>query len=138
MCIRDSLYNSPFDGAKVSLYAEFDSSLGGLRAQGASLEDARTDVVSCAAEATEHGISAAALTPHEYLIIQGARRRAGQPLLDTDTDAHPVETWFPTVDLPGSAGVVVARSVTSGLRFRGVELARGADNRGHRMTFTAR
>ena len=70
-------------------------------------------------------------------MLQAVRRRAGEGLLDADmlgSDARS-ETWFPEHELTGAPGTLVARTVGTGLRFRSVELGRGVEGRGYRMSY---
>lgn len=130
------LRTAPFDGLRVSLYAEDAGATRELRAAGLPLEATCEDIAVTATDAAERGVEARPLSPPEYLMLQATRRRAGLQLLDTETTGGPrSETWFPEQELTGAPGTLVARSVPSGLRFRSVELGRGVEGRGYRMAY---
>lgn len=132
----DLLRAAPFDGLRVSLYAEDGGATHELRAEGLPLEATCQDIAVTATDAAERGVEARPLSPPEYLMLQATRRRAGQVLLDTEADgAARSETWFPEQELTGAPGTLVARSVPSGLRFRSVEIGRGVEGRGYRMAY---
>ncbi|MEM9464043.1 MAG: hypothetical protein AAGA90_01650 [Actinomycetota bacterium] len=132
----DLLRTGPFDGLRISLYAEDSGPNREVRAEGLPLEATCEDIAVTASDAAERGVEARPLSPPEYLMLQAIRRRAGQPLLDAETDgAVRRETWFPEQELTGAPGTLVARSVPTGLRFRSVELGKGVEGRGYRMAY---
>jgi len=133
----DLVRSSPFDGLKVSFYAHYASDSAGqeLFAQGQPLDATADDITIQRDDAAEVGVDARPLTPPEYLMLQAVRRRHGQPLLDTGNGHAKSETWFPEQTLYGAQGTLVARSVQRSLRFRSVELGKGVEGRGYRMSY---
>lgn len=133
---EDLLRTGPFDGLRISLYAEEGGVTRELRAQGLPLDATCDDIAVTASDAAARGVEARALTPPEYLMLQAIRHRAGRPLLDAGAGGEArSETWFPEQELTGTPGTLVARSVPTGLRFRAVELAKGVEGRGYRMAY---
>ncbi len=132
----DLLRVSPFEGLRVTLYAEDAGPDGELRANGLPLDATVEDIAMASTDAAERGVDARPLSPPEYLLLQAMRRRNGRTLLDAEAD-NPArsETWFPEHELSGTPGTLVARSVGTGLRFRSVELGRGVEGRGYRMAY---
>ena len=135
--LADELLRSgPFDGLRISLYAEDGGPNRELRAEGLPLEAICEDIAVTSTDAAERGVDARPLTPPEYLMLQAIRRRSGQLLLDAEGDGRSrSETWFPEQELTGAPGTLVARSVATGLRFRSVELGKGVEGRGYRMAY---
>ena len=130
------LRSTPFDGLRVSLFAEEDQPNSELRAAGYDLDATMEDIALASNDAADRGVSARPLSPVEYLVVQATRGREGQPLLDRDQNTGPrTETWFPDHQLAGAQGTLVARLIRSGVRFRSVELPRGVEGRGYRMTY---
>lgn len=131
------LRSTPFEGIRVSLYAEDGTPNAEVRAAGLPLEATQEDIGVTMSDAAERGVEARPLSPPEYLVLQAMRRRGGQDLLDRDApDVARSETWFPQQELVGTPGTLVARSVGPGLRFRAVELGRGVEGRGYRMAYS--
>ena len=127
---------TPFDGLRVSLFAEEDVPGTEVRAAGFPLEATLEDVAVATTDAADRGVAARPLSPPEYLVLQAMRGREGRPMLDTETrGSSRSETWFPDHQLSGAQGTPVARLIRSGLRFRTVELARGVEGRGYRMSY---
>ena len=132
----DLLRSTPFEGLRVTLFAEDGGADDELRANGLPLDATVDDISMVASDAAARGVEARPLSPPEYLLLQTIRRRAGQAYLDAEiTSSNRSETWFPQHELAGASGTLVARSVGTGIRFRAVELGRGVDGRGYRMAY---
>ncbi len=136
--VDELLKRTQFDGLRVSLYSESGGgrSQAELRGQGLGIDTICEDITANTTDAADHGVDARPLTPPEYLLLQAIRRRFGHELLDTESgSAGRIETWFPSHQVTGAPGTLVARSVGTGLRFRADELGRGAEGRGYRMAY---
>ena len=134
----DLVRTSPFDGLRVSLYAQYTADGNSDReilGQGLPIELTGDDITMQSEDAAQAGVQARPLSPPEYLMLQAVRRRHGDQMLDDDAVNGRSETWFPQQTLSGAPGTLVARSVQRGLRFRAVELGKGAEGRGYRMAY---
>lgn len=134
----DLVRTSPFDGLRVSLYAQYTADGNSDReilGQGLPIELTGDDITMQSEDAAQAGVQARPLSPPEYLMLQAVRRRHGDQMLDDDAVNDRSETWFPQQTLSGAPGTLVARSVQRGLRFRAVELGKGAEGRGYRMAY---